>query len=184
MDRGVTGVRTLSLLRHAKSSWDDSVQRDFDRPLNARGRRAAVRIGQYLRDEGLAFDAVIASPAVRVVETLEGVAEGLGRSLGATPDRRIYMASAVSLLDLVQAATDVPHLLLVGHNPGLEDLALLLTPEDDSPLRAAIAEKYPTAALASLVFPVETLAAVREREGRIIRFVRPRDLDPNLGPDT
>ncbi|MFN7173556.1 MAG: SixA phosphatase family protein [Thermaurantiacus tibetensis] len=176
-------MRLLSLLRHAKSSWDDPVQRDFDRPLNARGRRAAVRMGQYLRDEGLHFDAVIASPAVRVLETLEGVEEGLGRSLGATHDRRIYMASAASLLDLVQGAHDVPHLLLVGHNPGLEDLVLLLTPDDASPLRAAVAEKYPTAALATLAFAVDSLAAVREGQGHLTRFTRPRDLDPSLGPD-
>jgi phosphohistidine phosphatase len=177
------GLRRLSLLRHAKSSWDDPVQRDFDRPLNARGRRAAVRMGQYLLDEGLAFDQVLASPAVRVLETIEGVEEGLGRSLGAVLDRRIYMASAVGLLDLVQATADVPHLLLVGHNPGLEDLALLLTPDDGAPLRAAIIEKYPTAALATLAFACDSLARIREGEGRLTRFVRPRDLDENLGPD-
>lgn len=181
--RGRMGLRTLSLLRHAKSSWDDPVQRDFDRPLNARGRRAAVRMGQYLRHEGIGFDGVLASPAVRVVETIEGIEEGLGHSLGAVFDRRIYMASAVGLLDLVQATADVPHLLLVGHNPGLEDLALLLTPEDDTPLRLAIAEKYPTAALATLTFACASLAGLREGEGRLIRFVRPRDLDPSLGPD-
>ncbi|WP_448581170.1 SixA phosphatase family protein [Thermaurantiacus sp.] len=176
-------MRTLSLLRHAKSSWDDPIQRDFDRPLNARGRRAAVRMGQYLHDTGLVFDRVLASPAVRVLETLEGVEEGLGRSLGAILDRRIYMASAVGLLDLLQTTEDVPHLLLVGHNPGLEDLALLLTPEDDAPLRAAIVEKYPTAALATLAFACDSLALIREGEGRLIRFVRPRDLDESLGPD-
>ncbi len=176
-------MRTLSLLRHAKSSWDDPVQRDFDRPLNARGRRAAVRMGRYLRDEGLAFDSVLASPAVRVRETIEGVEEGLGRSLGAAHDRRIYMASAASLLDLVQSTPDVPHLLLVGHNPGLEDLALLLTTDDSDPLRQALGEKYPTAALATLEFAAGSLAGLREGQGRLVRFVRPRDLDPELGPD-
>lgn len=140
-------------------------------------------MGQYLRDEGLLFDAVVASPAVRVIETIGGVEEGLGRTLGATFDRRIYMASAASLLDLVQAAADVSHLLLVGHNPGLEDLALLLTPEDACPLRAAIAEKFPTAAFATLRFAADALADIREGEGRLTRFVRPRDLDPSLGPD-
>lgn len=176
-------MRRVSLLRHAKSSWDDSVSRDFDRPLNARGRRAALAMGRYLRDEHLAFDSVLASPAVRVVETLAGVEEGLGASLGAVQDQRIYMASAATLLDLVQTAADVPHLLLVGHNPGLEDLVLITTPDDGSPLRRDVEAKYPTAALATIAFPVSRLALVQEGQGMLERFVRPRDLDPALGPD-
>lgn len=158
--------------------------RDFDRPLNARGRRAAVRMGQFLRDEGLAFDAVLASPAVRVVETIAGVEEGYGRSLGPQYDRRIYMASAASLLEVVQGAADVAHLLLVGHNPGLEDFVLLATDPAADLLRREVEAKYPTAALATLAYEVAHLAQVGEGEGRLVRFVRPRDLDPGLGPDS
>jgi phosphohistidine phosphatase len=176
-------VRRVSLLRHAKSSWDDAIAHDIDRPLNARGRRAAVRMGRFLKDEGLAFDAVLASPAVRVVQTVAGVEEGLGRPLGATHDRRIYMASAATLFDLLQSVPDVPHLLLVGHNPGLEDLVLLATPADGAPLRRDVEEKYPTASLATLVFPVGRLADIAEGGALLERFVRPRDLDPALGPD-
>jgi phosphohistidine phosphatase len=177
-------LRNLSLLRHAKSSWDDPVARDFDRPLNSRGRRAAVRMGQWLRAEGLAFDTVLASPALRVVETLDGVAEGYGAALAPQWDRRIYMASAATLLEIVQGACDVPHLLLVGHNPGFEDLVLATTRPGDDPLRREVEAKYPTAALATIMFAAEHLADVREGEGRLVRFVRPRDLDPGLGPDS
>lgn len=176
-------MRLLSLLRHAKSSWDSDVARDFDRPLNARGRRAALAMGRFLADQGIAFDSVLASPAVRVAETVALVEEALGRPLGAVADRRIYMASGASLLELVQAAPDVPHLLLVGHNPGLEDLALMLAANDSSPARAALAAKYPTGALVTLSFAAGSLAAIREGEGMVLRFVRPRDLDASLGPD-
>jgi len=176
-------MRLLSLLRHAKSSWDENVSRDFDRPLNNRGRRAARAMGRFIAEEGLVFDSVLASPAVRVAETVALVEEGLGRSLEAREDRRIYMASGVSLLELVQGTADAGHLLLVGHNPGLEDLALLLARPDASPERVAIGEKYPTAALATLAFDAAALAGIREGHGRLLRFVRPRDLDPSLAGD-
>lgn len=177
-------MKRLSLLRHAKSSWDDPVERDFDRPLNGRGRRAAHRMGQFLHDEGMAFDLIVASPALRIKQTVEGLEAGLGARMACQWDRRIYMASSVILMDLVQETDDaVGHLLLIGHNPGLEDLALNASIGHESPARAAVAEKYPTAAYAALEFPVARWAAVREGGGTITRFVRPRDLDPALGPD-
>lgn len=177
-------MKTIFLLRHAKSSWDDPVERDFDRPLNARGRRAAETIGRYLRDEALRFDRVIASPAVRVIETLDGVEAGAGRRLGAAFDKRIYMASATALLDIVhETDAEADTLLLVGHNPGLEDLVFLLTPEGSGPLRKEVDIKYPTATLAEMRFDVGDWEAIDEGSGTLARFVRPRDLDPGLGPD-
>src|SRR3569832_2600497 len=99
-------MKTLPLLRHAKSGWDDASLRDFDRALNARGKRAAARGGRHWRDIGLAFDTVVASPAVRVVETLEGVATGYGGDLAPVWDRRLYLASAATLLDAVHELPD------------------------------------------------------------------------------
>jgi phosphohistidine phosphatase len=172
----------LSLLRHAKSSWDDPVERDFDRPLNGRGRRAATRIGRALREEGLAFDKVIASPALRVRQTIEGVEEGYGQRLHPAFDKRIYMASSLTLLELAQElGHGAQHMLLVGHNPGLEDL--VLTCAEPSPLRDQAAEKYPTATLATLEWPAESWPAITEGGADLTRFIRPRDLDPSLGPD-
>jgi phosphohistidine phosphatase len=176
-------MKTLTLLRHAKSTWDDPVARDFDRPLNKRGQRAARAVGREMRSLGLAFDAVLASPAVRVIETLDAVAEGYGKSLDQSYDRRVYLASTASLLDLIRgAAESTGSLLIVGHNPGLENLALLLTKHDET-LRTELALKYPTATLAEMTFPVETWSEVTEGTGRLTRFIRPRDLDPELGPD-
>ncbi|MEQ1333326.1 SixA phosphatase family protein, partial [Salmonella enterica] len=85
--------KTLTLLRHAKSGWDDPVARDFDRPLNPKGQRAAAMMGRYLKAEGLEFDHVLASPAARVVETLAQVATGYGSELAPHWDQRLYLAS-------------------------------------------------------------------------------------------
>ncbi len=176
-------MKTLTLLRHAKSTWDDPVERDFDRPLNGRGRRAAARMGQWLRDEDAAFDHVRASPAVRVRQTIEGVEDGLRRPLKAMFDTRIYLASAMTLLDVVQGfEADAATALLVGHNPGLEDLLLLLTPDAD-PLRGEAEIKYPTAAVAVLDLSVDAWRDVQPGMATLRTFVRPRDLDASLGPD-
>lgn len=176
-------MKTLTLLRHAKSSWDDTVQRDFDRPLNRRGRKAARAVGQEMRAQGMEFDRVIASPAVRVIETLADVSDGYGRAIEPEYDERIYLALTSTLLELVQDTDEgVDRLLLVGHNPGLESLAILLS-RDGDPVRREIAVKYPTSTLAQIAFPVDSWGAVREGSGSISRFIRPRDLDPELGPD-
>lgn len=178
-------MKTLTLLRHAKSSWDDAVARDFDRPLNARGKRAAVTIGRHMRGQGLSFDHVVASPAVRVVETVEQVETGYGSALAPAWDRRAYLASATSLLDIIhELPAGADGALLVGHNPGLEDLILLLTPDRAGDgLRDSVEEKFPTAALAVLTFEVEAWGAIRPGSGTLASFTRPRDLDPALGPD-
>ena len=175
-------MKTLTLLRHAKSSWDDRTARDFDRPLNARGRRAARTIGREMRRLELRFDEVLASPAIRVVETLRDVEDGFDSALGARFDRRIYLASTETLLDLVQSAGEgATSLLLVGHNPGLESIAMLLSGAGE--LRDELGLKYPTASLAEIRLPVGRWAEVGEGTGTLSRFIRPRDLDPELGPD-
>jgi phosphohistidine phosphatase len=178
-------MKTLTLLRHAKSSWDDPVARDFDRPLNGKGKRAAATVGRYLRGEGLRFDHVVASPATRVVETIENVETGYGSALAPQWDKRAYLASASSLLDIVQELPDAAErALLVGHNPGLEDLILKLIPDRaGDELRDSVEEKFPTAAVAVMTFDVDRWDAVRSDGGTLVCFTRPRDLDAALGPD-
>lgn len=176
-------VKTLTLLRHAKSGWDDMDMRDFDRALNGKGRRAATVIGRHLRDEGLAFDRVVASPAVRVMETLDAVEGGLGRRLSPEWDKRLYLASAETLVEVVRELPgEVGRVLLVGHNPGLEDLVLMLVPDIAAPLRDAVEEKYPTASFAEMTL-ADGWASAGAGSATLTRFVRPRDLDPTLGPD-
>lgn len=177
-------MKTLTLLRHAKSGWDDPALRDFDRPLNAKGQRAAQVVGRNLKSLGLTFDRVVASPAVRVVETLDHVGRGYGASIASEWDKRLYLASVASLIDVIQEqADDVDRLLLVGHNPGLEELVLTLVPlAGDNPARADVEEKFPTASVAELTFAIDRWADAEPNGAMLRRFVRPRDLDPALGP--
>lgn len=176
-------MKTLTLLRHAKSGWDDTVARDFDRPLNPKGHRAAQAVGRYMKAIGLNFDHVVASPAVRVTETLGEVEQSYGSELAPDWDQRVYLASVATLLDIVHDLPDAAdRVLMVGHNPGLEELVLALIPDDDQ-LRDDVEVKFPTASLAEMRFEVERWADLKPGTGLLVRFTRPRDLDPALGPD-
>ncbi|MEI9927875.1 MAG: histidine phosphatase family protein [Sphingomonas sp.] len=177
-------MKTLTLLRHAKSGWDDPVARDFDRPLNPKGQRAAAMMGRHMRALGLEFDHVVASPAARVIGTLEQVAGGYGGDLAPAWDPRLYLASAATLLEVVRELPEAAErVLLVGHNPGLEELVLLLVPEGRDGLRDAVEVKFPTASLAEIRFDGDRWEAAAPASAELTRFVRPRDLDPSLGPD-
>ncbi|UYY57274.1 SixA phosphatase family protein [Sphingomonas sp. S2-65] len=176
-------MKTLTLLRHAKSGWDDLVSRDFDRPLNPKGQRAAAMMGRHLRKLQLSFDHIVASPAQRVVETLDHVARGYGSMPPPAWDQRLYLASTASLLDVIHdLPADREQILLAGHNPGLEELILSLVPTG-SALRDEVEIKFPTASLAQLQFAGDW-QAIRPGDAELAFFVRPRDLDPSLGPDT
>lgn len=167
-------MKTLTLLRHAKSGWDDPSLADFDRPLNARGREAARAMGRAVRALGLAWDRVLASPAARVTETIDGLAENYG-PLAPLYDERIYLATPDTLLGIVRETPDAhASLLIVGHNPGMERLALLLS--RGGALHDEVALKYPTGALAEIAFEVGSWCDVAENGGTLRRFLRPRDL--------
>lgn len=178
-------MKTLTLFRHAKSGWDSPVSRDFDRPLNARGVKGAKLMGDFARAQNLAWDHVVSSPAVRCTETLDGFWDGYGRILHPNWDRRIYLASGVTLLDVVHDMDDADgSILMCGHNPGLEDLTLMLVPDAKGDLlRDELEEKLPTAALVELAFETDHWRDVKEGSAKLVRFTRPRDLDPSLGPD-
>ena len=179
-------MKRLTLLRHAKSDWDDPVERDFDRPLNRRGEKAALLIGQYARNRKMQFDFLVASPAVRVVQTLDTFLEGYGQPLDPHWDRRIYLASVATLLDVLRDLPDTAsNVILAGHNPGLEELILELVPDNNaSPLRGDVEVKFPTASIAVLDLDVDAWADVAPNAGTLMSFTRPRDLDPALGPES
>jgi phosphohistidine phosphatase len=176
---------TLTLFRHAKSSWDDTVPRDFDRPLNQRGEKAAITVGKWVKDQGLTFDHVVASPAVRVIDTIDQFVKGTGERIDATWDRRIYLASSATLMDVLRDQSDAfTSVLMVGHNPGMEDLVFDIVPDDgSSPLRDVVWEKYPTAAIARIELNIDSWADIDRKCGKLTHFIRPRDLDPELGPE-
>lgn len=180
-------MKKLTLLRHAKAADDGLAARDIDRPLNAKGRKAARTLGRHLRETGTRFDAVVASPAARVAETVEEVQAGYGRDSDPrwNPhwDRRIYLASVDDLMDVLrEQPREAERLLLVGHNPGLEDLALELVRADDD-RRDEMSTKYPTGTLAEIELPIDDWAEIAAGTGGLARFIRPRDLDPALGPE-
>ncbi len=178
-------MKTLTILRHAKSGWDVAVERDFDRPINKRGARGAELVGQWLKRQKLPVDRIVASPAVRVSETLD-IFQPAADLHAIEPhwDRRIYLASAATLIDVVRdTGGEAQHLLISGHNPGLEDLILMLVPEsEDDELRARVEEKLPTAALARLEFDIADWHDLDVNTARFTGFIRPRDLDPALAP--
>lgn len=171
-------MKRLTLLRHAKSSWDEPDADDFDRPLNDRGRKAARRMGKALKHRKIHFDVAIASTAARVRETLDGLEETYGDFLFPVHfDQRVYLASSDELLRIVRALpADAERALIVGHNPGLERLAITLTADDDD-LRHKVEEGLPTAALVEIELPVDQWIEVGPGDGTVEELILPRELD-------
>jgi len=168
-------MRRLILLRHAKSDWPGNVS-DIDRPLNARGAAAAPRVGAYVASEGLHPAHVMVSPARRTVMTWEAVRPHL-RGLEAEIVPSIYESSRTRLLDAVHSAPEsADSLLLIGHNPGLQDLAEHLIGAGSRRARMALAEKFPTAALAVIDVETRSWSGITPGAGRLERFVTPRAL--------
>src|ERR1043165_1182920 len=171
-------MRRLMLLRHAKSDWSVPGARDQDRPLNARGREAAPKMGAYMARHGLVPDFIVASPATRVTETLALVLPAFTKQPKTVPDARIYETGADELLTVIKKAPRSVHcLLLVGHNPSLAQLASLLVASGEVETRQRLLEKFPTAALAVIDFPVDDWSKLHPKSGRLDRFVLPKALD-------
>ena len=171
-------MKRLALLRHAKSSWDDATLDDFNRPLNERGWKAARRIGQELKERSVIFDLVLSSPAARTRETIDGVMEEYDFAAPIEFEPRLYGASEQVLLDIVRQFDETVRApLIVGHNPGLEQLVVGLTQEDRKGLRQRIDGKFPTAALAIVELPAKRWAEVEPASGELVELNLPRELD-------
>lgn len=171
-------MRTLLLLRHAKSSWDDPDLSDHERPLNKRGTTDAPRIGGWMRDNGLMPEAVLCSGAVRARATLALVLADLkGTAPAITYDESLYLAEPEAILDRIRKVpADVGTLLVVGHNPGLQMLALSLAGGGDRKALAALAEKLPTAGLAVLELDGASWTPIAYGGCRLRSFVTPKRL--------
>lgn len=171
-------MKKLSVLRHAKSSWKEKDLGDFNRPLNDRGWKDALRIGREMKRRGMHFDLVVASTAARVRETIDGIEEKFQFRAAVRFEPQLYLAGLDTLLSVVQGLPDeVNAALLVGHNPGVWELLLALTGEDHRGLRARIESKYPTGALAVAEISVERWGAAGPRTGMLVDLILPRDLD-------
>ena len=167
--------RELLILRHAKSAWDTPAATDFDRPLNGRGKRDAPRMGTWLHDQGLAPDHVVASPARRARQTARRVCKAIGFDPdGIDWQPRIYLAGVPTLLDvLADCPEGARRVLLVGHNPGLEELLEYLGGAALEPPPGG--NRLPTATVARLKLP-DDWGRLGSGSGRLLAWVRPRDL--------
>jgi phosphohistidine phosphatase len=167
----------LVLLRHAKSSWDDISLDDFDRPLNDRGRAAAPLMGHAIREIGLRPDVVLCSPAARTRQTLElitGVGFACPKSTVFEDD--LYMASTEHLFARIRQIEPGPKtVMLIGHNPGLHGLALLLAGTGNAKSLSRLEDKYPTGALAVFSFEQTVWRDIAPATGHLEAYMTPRD---------
>ncbi|MEM9996219.1 MAG: histidine phosphatase family protein [Bacteroidota bacterium] len=164
-------MKTLYLLRHGKSDWDAPFDRDFDRPLAKRGRKAADRMGAFFAQTGEPLGCAVSSPAVRARRTAERFIEAGVLSIPLTLDERLYDGDYDELLDVVRDQSDaVNALLLAGHQPTWSDTASLLIGGGDV--------RFPTAALARINLHIDAWDDIEEDTGDLIWFVTPRLLKP------
>lgn len=165
----------LHLLRHAKSEWTATSNRDHDRPLAERGEEAADLIGHRLALEAFSPDLVLCSSALRARQTLSRVADSGGFTWPTLYDEALYGADAQALLAAIAAVDPaVNSLLLVGHNPGLQDLALALSSRGDASLKDRLAHKVPTGAFIEITIDVNSFGEITEGSGTLRRFMRPK----------
>jgi phosphohistidine phosphatase len=173
-------MKRLILLRHAKSQQDDAIK-DRDRPLNARGRGDAPRMGSYMHHRRYLPQLVLCSSARRTVETWELVAPELDATVPSRFPDLLYLASAATITKLVRATgEEISVLLVIGHNPGLEECAQSLArkPQSDAERKfeAELRAKFPTCALAVLDFDIADWSEAATASGALVDFARPKDL--------
>jgi len=167
---------TLSLLRHAKSDWADTDLSDLDRPLARRGEEAAPRMGAFMAARGIKPDLVLCSGAARTRATWAMIEPRLGLSNAEVSfENALYLASERQLLKRIrQLKTGVRHALVIGHNPGLHDLAMDLAGEGEEAAMQALAAKFPTCGLAVLTFDTLAWSGIGPGRGRLALFTGPR----------
>ena len=169
-------MKTVGLLRHAKAAQEGPGLADIDRPLAPRGKRDAERMGEELRRRGAKFDLVLASPARRVIDTIEHFEKGYG-PLEPTYEPAIYENTTGILLNILIGLGDAAErVLLVGHNPSLQGLATKLAASGDK-LSADLADKFPTGAATLIELPAASWADLDSGTGRVVWFVTPGELD-------
>jgi phosphohistidine phosphatase len=162
-------MKTLLLLRHAKSSWKNMYLADHDRPLSKRGKRDAPRMARFLRERDLVPDLIVTSTAKRALTTAEAIAQFSGYEEELLVTRRLYHAWTETYIEVIRELPDHhQRIMLVGHNPGMEELVEVLT---------GLQERMPTAALAQIELPVNQWSEVNEESiGQLIDVWRPKEI--------
>ncbi|HZR62162.1 MAG TPA: histidine phosphatase family protein [Xanthobacteraceae bacterium] len=167
-------MRRLMLLRHAKTERADPGARDRDRKLTKRGRADAPLIGAYMVRHGLVPDLALVSPAERARETWQLVAASFAKAPQAVTDERIYNATADKLMTVLSEPRSARSLLVVGHNPGIHDLAVELIASGEVEARERVAEKLPTSGFVVVDLAFDDWQLLHAHAGRLDRFVSPR----------
>ncbi len=171
-------MKTVYLVRHVKSSWKDKRLKDFDRPLSKRGRRAAKLMARHLAENGIAPAQILCSSSRRTRKSLERMYPSFGAEVPTHFDKGIYEARAPTLLRKLRRLGDARSVMIIGHSPGMEKLALLLAGSGDKAVRARLARKwkYPTGTLTVLTADVRKWSELKARCARLGDFVRPKDI--------
>jgi len=178
---GVTALKTLWLLRHAKSSWEEPGLKDFDRPLNKRGQKACQIMAELVARRAIRPDLILCSPALRTRDTHARIAEAAGLDRPACYDPRLYGADAAQLLRCLQGVEGEPSsILLIGHNPAIQELTLLLARRGRTSDLDRVERKYPTAALAELRLGVARWAELAPGEAALAAFNEPKEIKRRL----
>ncbi|MCR9256107.1 MAG: histidine phosphatase family protein [Alphaproteobacteria bacterium] len=170
-------MKTLYLLRHAKSSWENTGIDDYDRPLNARGQRAAMVMGVYFAQQQLRPDLILCSSARRTLETLDQVRPRIPGKPQLSIEKELYLASANDLMKRLRKVDPaVGSILLLGHNPGLEDLARLLFGKQKTEVVDGLNAKYPTGGLATFAADIDSWKDLKAGGASLQSFVIPKGL--------
>ena len=174
-------MKTLIILRHAKSSWAQPGLTDFERPLNGRGRDQVQSLALWIADQPMPGISVVSSPSNRTRETLDGILPGLSNSLGGSDPIFIddlYNGSMDDYLSAIWAQVDtVQTLVMIGHNPTCDELSRYLTAPSSAAAQKLMAQHFGTACLARFEIPAEAWADTRASNNQLTHFVRPADLE-------
>ena len=171
-------MRRLLLLRHAKAERSDPGMQDVSRVLIERGRKDAVKIGAYMAGHALVPDRVIASPSMRTQETWKYVGAAFKPAPAAMSVERLYDATPHDIFGVVKDTPATAHtLLLIGHNPGLHEAALMLIASGDIDARERLRGKLPTSGLVIIDFALDDWSKLHARSGRLERFISPKSLE-------
>ena len=177
LQKGDKQMLTLSIVRHAKSSWGDPGLRDIDRPLNDRGKGQAQQLGNYMSDEMIAPDLIICSSAKRARQTLKQMKKNWLSEAELIIESRLYLASPNTITALLgEYGQNHSHIMIIGHNPGLHMLAHKLAVRGDDDDLAILQEKYPTGTLCGIRSKADKWKKIGKAAGTLIYLATPRQL--------
>ncbi len=168
---------TLTLFRHAKSSWDAPQLRDIDRPLNQRGKSQARKMGEWLSERQIDPDLLICSTARRARQTLKQLRKNWDCKADTVFESRLYLASPGVIIGLLdEFGKKIPHIMVIGHNPGLHILATRLAQKGESQALQRLAEKYPTSAVSVIESKAGKWKKIARAPGNLLYFATPKSL--------